>query len=186
MQKLFKTQRLTAGLYTLTAVIVFLYTLCFMTEYKDLFGLKLKQNSQISFFHDSVLQMFNKQIFALAIFGILVILFSFLLEIFSKVPDKFALLVIGLSLRVCCAGSVYAISNIQAVESFYRSLDFQYLRLEGMADYEHRFGTLRIGTGIYVLNVICCVIYGVTIVRSYFKFLKMEKKGSVEHGQSVT
>lgn len=181
MEKLFKTQRLTAGLYTMIAVIVFLYTLCFMTQYKDLFGLKLKQNSQISFFHDSVLQMFNKQIFALAIFGILVILFSFLLETFNKVPDKFALLVISLSLLACCVGSVYAISNLQAIESFYRSLDFQYLHLEGLANYEHRFGTFRIGIGIYGLNVICSVIYGIAIGRSHFKCLKLEKNGSAEY-----
>ena len=182
MQKIFKTQRLTAGLYTVTAVIVFLYSLCFMTEYKDLFGLKLKQNSQISFFHDSVLQMFNKQLFALAIFGVMIILVSFLLEIFSKIPDRFALIIICLSLVVCCAGSVYAISNIQAIENFYRTLDFQYLHLEGLIDYEHRFGTFRAGTGIYIFHMIGCVVYAVTIAISHFKFLKMKKKGSAENG----
>jgi len=182
MQRLFKTQRVTAGLYTACAVIVFVYTLCFMTEYKDLFGLKLKQNSQISFFHDSVLQMFNKQLFALAIFGIFIILFSFLLEVFSKVPDKFALIVIGLSLVICCAGSVYAISNIQAIESFYRTLDVQYLHLEGLVNYEHRFGTFRVGTGIYILNIVCCAVYGATIGMSHFKFLKMKEKGRMENG----
>lgn len=75
------------------AVVVFIFTLVFMTEYKDLFGLKLKQNSQISFFHDSVLQTFNRQIFLLALIGILIVLFSFLLEIYSKVPDRFALII---------------------------------------------------------------------------------------------
>ena len=64
MQKIFKTQKITAGIYLVMAVVVFIFTLVFMTEYKDLFGLKLKQNSQISFFHDSVLQTFNRQIFS--------------------------------------------------------------------------------------------------------------------------
>ncbi len=57
MQKYFKTQKLAAGIYTGTVIIVFIYTLCFMTEYKDLFGLKLTQNDQISFFHDYILQI---------------------------------------------------------------------------------------------------------------------------------
>ena len=47
MQKIFKTQKITAGIYLVMAVVVFIFTLVFMTEYKDLFGLKLKQNSQI-------------------------------------------------------------------------------------------------------------------------------------------
>lgn len=95
MYKIFKAQKVMAGIYTVTAVAVFIFALTFMTEYKDLFGLKLKQNSQISFFHDSVLQTFNRQIFVFALVGILVILCSFLLEVFSKVPDRFALMVMG-------------------------------------------------------------------------------------------
>ena len=63
MKKIFSTQKITAKIYTVIAVLVFLYTLVFMTEYKNLFGLKLEQNSQISFFHDSILQTFNRHLF---------------------------------------------------------------------------------------------------------------------------
>lgn len=178
MQKMFKTQRFSAGLYTVAAVVVFVYTLCFMTEYKDLFGLKLKQNSQISFFHDSVLQMFNKQIFAFALLGVLVILISFLLEIFSKVPDKFALVIIELALLACCAASVYALNNIQAIEAFYTGLDFSNLRLEGVSDYVPRFTTFRAGTGIYAANLVCCAFYGITIGISHFRFLSFRRAGA--------
>lgn len=173
MQKNFKNQKLAACLYTVIAVLVFLYTLCFMTEYKDLFGLKLKQNNQVSFFHDSVLQMFNKQIFVFALLGIILILLTFLFQVFSRVPDKFALVIIELILLICCIGSIYAIINIQAIEVFYAGLDFQYLQLEGMSDYVPRFTTFRIGLGIYIANIISCVTYGISIGISHFKFLKM-------------
>lgn len=178
MQKMFRTQRLTAAFYIVMAVVVFAFTLCFMTEYKDLFGLKLKQNSQISFFHDSILQMFNKQIFMFALFGILIILFSFLLEIFSKVPDKFALMVLELSLIICCGCSVYALTNFRAVEVFYLGLDFQYLKLEGMVDYAPHVTTFRIGTAVYITNILCCVFYGAAIAVSHIKFLKLRKRGA--------
>ncbi len=173
MQKLFRVQKIMAWVYTVTALAVFLYTLVFMTEYKDLFGLKLKQNSQISFFHDSVLQTFNRQIFALALLGILVIVFSFFLEIFSKVPDMFALVVLTALLAAGIGGAVYAITNIQAVEAFYRGLDFQYLYLEGMAEYEHKFTTFRVGTGVYLLQIVSCAAYGAAMAASHVKFKKL-------------
>ncbi|NNJ30997.1 hypothetical protein [Lacrimispora defluvii] len=181
MQKYFKTQRLAAGIYTGIVIIVFIYTLCFMTEYKDLFGLKLKQNDQISFFHDYILQIFNKQIFTFAVFGVLVILLSFLLEVFGKIPDKFALIIMELSLLLCCACTVYALLNLQAIESYYAGLDFKYLGLESVSDYKPHFTTFRIGTGIYISYIFSCVYYIVAIGRSHIKFQKNRKKGSTRN-----
>lgn len=183
MQTTLKLQRIAAKLYIVITILVFTFTLCFMTEYKDLFGLKLKQNAQISFFHDAILQTFNRQIFTFAILGILVILFSFLLEIYSKVPDKFALIVIELSLLACCACSIYALMNIPAIETFYKGLDFQYLKLEGLNNYESHFTTFRIGVGIYVVNIISCVFYGGALGLSHFKYAKTQRrKGCVVNG----
>ena len=181
MQKLFKVQRLTAWIYAGMSVLVFLYTLMFMTEYKDLFGLKLKQNSQISFFHDSILQTFNRQIFTLALFGIIVLVFSFFLEIFSKVPDWFALAVLELCLIGSCFGAVYAITNIQAIEVFYKGLDFQYLHLEGLENYQLKFSTFQIGKGLYAAQIAVSVSYGISILTSHVSFKKNEKKGRMEN-----
>lgn len=182
MQKCLKTQRLAAWLHAGIAVAVFLYALCFMTEYKDLFGLKLKQNAQISFFHDSILQVFNKQIFAFAVFGVLVLLLSFLLETFRKIPDKFALIIMELSLIACCLCCAYALFNLQAIENYYAGLDFQYLRLESAGDYKPHFTTFRVGTGIYIANIICSLYYGFVICRSHVKFLNNQKKGGTRNG----
>lgn len=184
MQKMFRTQKITAWVYTVVSVIVFIYTLCFMTEYKDLFGLKLKQNGQVSFFHDSILQTFNRQIFMLALAGIMIIVFSFFLEVFSKVPDLFAMVILAVCLAAACAGGVYAVSNIQAIEAFYRGLDFQYLYLEGMVDYEPHFTTFRVGIGIYIMQIAACAVYGIIIIMSHVTFVKLEKKGRIENEKS--
>ena len=38
MKKIFRGQVILSAVYTVTAIVVFLYTLVFMTEYNDLFG----------------------------------------------------------------------------------------------------------------------------------------------------
>ena len=52
MQKQLQLQKTMMTLYIIIAVVAFSYSLCFMTAYKDLFGLMLKQNSNIAYFHD--------------------------------------------------------------------------------------------------------------------------------------
>ena len=69
MRKLFKGQRILSVLYILASIGMFLFALAFMTEYSDLFGLKLPQNQEIAMFHDVILQTFNRQIFAWSLVG---------------------------------------------------------------------------------------------------------------------
>ena len=61
MKKIFRGQVILSAVYTVTAIVVFLYTLVFMTEYNDLFGLKMPQNKQIAQFYEVILQGFNRQ-----------------------------------------------------------------------------------------------------------------------------
>ena len=90
MKKIFRGQVILSAVYTVTAIVVFLYTLVFMTEYNDLFGLKMPQNKQIAQFYEVILQGFNRQILVWAIVGIIGILMIVLLEIRTAVPDRFA------------------------------------------------------------------------------------------------
>lgn len=71
MRKLFKGQRILSVLYILASIGMFLFALAFMTEYSDLFGLKLPQNQEIAMFHDVILQTFNRQIFAWSLVGVI-------------------------------------------------------------------------------------------------------------------
>ena len=98
MKKIFRGQVILSAVYTVTAIVVFLYTLVFMTEYNDLFGLKMPQNKQIAQFYEVILQGFNRQILVWAIVGIIGILMIVLLEIRTAVPDRFADGVYGLLL----------------------------------------------------------------------------------------
>ena len=127
MKKIFRGQVILSAVYTVTAIVVFLYTLVFMTEYNDLFGLKMPQNKQIAQFYEVILQGFNRQILVWAIVGIIGILMIVLLEIRTAVPDRFAAAVMTVYMGCCCFGAVNAIRNILAIWAYYKGLDFQYL-----------------------------------------------------------
>ena len=103
MKKIFRGQVILSAVYTVTAIVVFLYTLVFMTEYNDLFGLKMPQNKQIAQFYEVILQGFNRQILVWAIVGIIGILMIVLLEIRTAVPDRFAAAVMTVYMGCCCA-----------------------------------------------------------------------------------
>ena len=100
MRKLFKGQRILSVLYILASIGMFLFALAFMTEYNDLFGLKLPQNQEIAMFHDVILQTFNRQIFAWSLVGVIGIALIVFLEILSCVPDRFALVPVFLLRRI--------------------------------------------------------------------------------------
>ena len=88
MRKLFKGQRILSVLYILASIGMFLFALAFMTEYSDLFGLKLPQNQEIAMFHDVILQTFNRQIFAWSLVGVIGIALIVFLEMLSCFPDR--------------------------------------------------------------------------------------------------
>lgn len=111
MRKLFKGQRILSVLYILASIGMFLFALAFMTEYSDLFGLKLPQNQEIAMFHDVILQTFNRQIFAWSLVGVIGIALIVFLEILSCVPDRFALVVMLLLMVACCYGAANSIMN---------------------------------------------------------------------------
>ena len=69
MRKLFKGQQILSVLYILGFHRNVSVSLAFMTEYNDLFGLKLPQNQEIAMFHDVILQTFNRQNFCLVAGG---------------------------------------------------------------------------------------------------------------------
>ena len=164
MKKIFRGQVILSAVYTVTAIVVFLYTLVFMTEYNDLFGLKMPQNKQIAQFYEVILQGFNRQILVWAIVGIIGILMIVLLEIRTAVPDRFAAAVMTVYMGCCCFGAVNAIRNILAIWAYYKGLDFQYLYADGITGYELKFTTFQVGIGIYSVQIIVCVAFAAVLL----------------------
>ena len=152
MKKIFRGQVILSAVYTVTAIVVFLYTLVFMTEYNDLFGLKMPQNKQIAQFYEVILQGFNRQILVWAIVGIIGILMIVLLEIRTAVPDRFA----------------------AAVMTVY----IQYLYADGITGYELKFTTFQVGIGIYSVQIIVCVAFAAVLLLSHIRYKKLQKGGA--------
>ena len=176
MRKLFKGQRILSVLYILASIGMFLFALAFMTEYSDLFGLKLPQNQEIAMFHDVILQTFNRQIFAWSLVGVIGIALIVFLEILSCVPDRFALVVMLLLMVACCYGAVNSIMNLQAISVYYQGLDFQYLSLEGLENYQLQFTTFRLGVVFNALYILVCGALAIDLTASHLTFVRLKKE----------
>ena len=151
MRKLFKGQRILSVLYILASIGMFLFALAFMTEYSDLFGLKLPQNQEIAMFHDVILQTFNRQIFALVVMLLLMV--------------------------ACCYGAANSIMNLQAISVYYQGLDFQYLSLEGLENYQLQFTTFRLGVVFNALYISVCGALAIDLTASHLTFVRLKKEG---------
>ena len=178
MERIFRLQRLVAMLFLVMTIAVFVFSLFFMTDFKDLFGLMMKLNEDVAYFHDTVLQGYNQQIFLAAVAGLVVLLVFFLLQAFSRVPDVFALVI----MTVCCIAlasfSVYAIVSTAELESVYLSLDYSHVAMEGGFDYVVRTRTFTASFVINGLYVAVCAAMAAIMNISHFTFVR-KCKGAV-------
>lgn len=141
-------------------VLLFINALYFMTDYKNLFGLELPLNKDISFFHDEAMQPYNRFLLFFSIGCLLIAVAALLLECFSKVPDAFALTVMAGLLLVSMGVSAYLLHEAIALQEMYLGLDFSYLELE--AGSEH-IVTLNAFTFTDILLVANILVDGLAI-----------------------
>lgn len=179
MKKLFRGQGVLSILYVILALTAVLYSLAFMTEYCDLFGLMLPQNEAISKFYDVILQVFNRQILAWALFSVFGAVMILLLQIHNRVPDRFALVVMVIILLVGIYGAFTTLTNLSAISAYYQGLDFEYLFLEGIEDYQVKLTTFNIGALIYVCQLVTNSAFAIDLIASHLCFVKGRKKGAI-------
>ncbi len=178
MKKLFTAQKCACVLYIVMTLAVFVYALAFMTQYSDLVGLKLEQNRQIANFYDVGLQTFNRQTFALSLLAVVGIALIFFLELRTRVPDRFAVVVMALCMAVCCYGAFVGVANLRDLSAYYGRLDFSALVLEGgPADYRPRFTTFQVGIGLYIAQMAVCAGFAGILTASHVTYKKLEKRG---------
>lgn len=180
MKKIFWAQRVAAILFILMAVVMLVYALAFMTSYENLFGLILPANQNVALFHDRILQAFNKGILIWAIVGVAGVACAFMMETLTKVPDRFALILMAIVLGACVYGAIYALQNLPAIVSFYKTMDISSLYLEGIQDYTLKFTTFYTGMGLYAAQLVVCVLYLASLIVSHITFVKLRKRGEVE------
>ena len=177
MVKIFKFQKLMLILFIIASVAMFCASLYFMTDFKDLFGLKLKFNKPIAAFHDDLMQGFNQQFFWFTLFALLVVFLAFCLEVPRAVPDRFALIVMGICLLAVLGFAVFALLRLPQLERVYEGLDFSKLDSEGAVDYQPRTVAFR------VLEVLSAIHIGVSLV--LLAVLTLSHRSYVKNHQSV-
>jgi hypothetical protein len=173
MEKFFKFQKIMLILFIIISAAMFCASLYFMTDFKDLFGLKLKFNQPIAVFHDDLMQGFNQQFFWFTLFAMLVVFLAFCLEIPHAVPDRFALIVMGVCLLAVIGFTVYALVRLPHLVQVYNGLDFSKLDLEGAVDYQPR------NIAFWILMALSAIHIGVSLL--LLAALSLSHRSFVKH-----
>ncbi len=172
MQNNMKAQKVMYYGFLIMEIIASIYALAFMTDFAVLFGLRTEANAPIAEFHNVLMQEFNQAIFIFAIIGILTFVCSKILTVNKTIVDKIALVIMGVLLLAIAAFSVYALVQLQSLQTVYLGLDFQYLANEGGAEYFVKTRTFRIGTAVYVAQALFCLGYVGVIASNHVTYLK--------------
>jgi len=175
MVKAFKIQKAMWWVFMVCMLTLFVYSLWFMTDFKDLFGLELKINKPVAYFHDVVMQGFNQQLFVASLIGCSAIFLSLCLEIRTKVPDAIALGIMGIILVGLGIFDIVAIIKFPVFEHMYMALDLSHLDMEGATEYIQKSRAFISGIILYCIELIVVLGYFSTLVTSHVYFLKNQR-----------
>ncbi len=180
LRKSFKLQKIMFFIYLFVVITEFIFSISFMTQYSNLFGLILPLNEGIKLFHDDM-QVFNRIIFYFSLVGLISIILIYVLEINKKVCDRFALIVIGSIIVILTGSSIFSIFRLNGLSNEYKGVDFSYLYLEDpdMVNYQMRFETFNIGYVVNVVAIITFLLFISILVFNHFKYLKLKKEGVI-------
>ena len=178
MERTFRCQKLLAVLFVVGNVVLFVLHLGFMSDFKDLFGLQLKANKPVAYLHDVLLQGFNKALFQLSVIAILIAVGSALLHCFSRVPDRFALIVMEACLVFLLVRSIMLFVSLAGIEQVYLTTNFSKVRLEGGFDYIPRIRTFAATYVILGINITLQVAYALVLFLSHLFFIR--EKGATK------
>ncbi len=174
-----KKQKNMFFLFGLSTVAVFVFSLYFMTDYQDLFGLfgvRYEANKLVADFHDNLMQSANQTFFKFAIFGILTAVFALAMEIRHKVADKFALIVLCVLFAVLVGVAIYNIITLSGLLDAYTNLDTSFVDDEGGSEHIRKYTAFYVGFAVYGINAIATVLMGVILTKNHFDFIKLAKK----------
>lgn len=167
----FKLQKIMFIIYILIMVVVFIYTLGFMTDYSNLFGMEQGVNESIALFHDKTLQNFNSSIFIYSVIGVVSIIALFALQINKRICDTLAVVivnVISLFLLITC---IISLITLPQIISEYNNVDFTFIGLEDTnftdTEYVRSYTTFYLGIAIYALEAIAMIIFMTSTIRCY-------------------
>ncbi len=181
MKKLFKLQKIMFFVYLIMLVVSAIYSLSFMTSYQDLFGFSLSKNQGIISFYDNMIS-FNNMIFWFSLIGCISILAMFMLELKSKIPDKFALIVTSAFIIVNIVLCIISFVKLPQLMSEYNAVDFTYMYLEDTSltkdsVYVLKYSTFYLGYALYTVLGITSLGFGTILWINNIKYTKQLKDG---------
>lgn len=156
MQKnLFITQKIVFVIYSVVMLLLFVYALSFMTDFKELFG---QSNRAIAEFHDVTLQGFNRLVFTVGIISVLSFVALVILEIKNKIADYFALAFVGASAVFNTVMGIILIPQLMELKDVYLQLDFDSLLLSVGQVYTVTTRTFDMGVTLYLVSIVVSLV----------------------------
>lgn len=173
MQKnLFITQKVVFVIYATLMILLFVYALGFMTDFKELFG---QSNSAIRNFHDETLQGFNREVFWVGIIGVISFVIFMVLEIKDKVADYFALGFVGVFGLFNVISGIMFIPKLLGLKEEYLGLNFDSLLLADGQVYNITTRIFDMGLALYIAVIIISLVLIVVTSLNTGLFIKLNK-----------
>ncbi|MFI3163444.1 MAG: hypothetical protein R3Y65_03250 [Bacillota bacterium] len=183
MQNNMKKQRNAFFLFAAISLLVFVFSLYFMTDYQDLFGLvgnRYTENKLVADFHDDMMQPANQIFFKFGVVAILTAVFAMLMEVRTKVADKFALIVLCVLFAVLIGSAIYNLLQVTSLYNVYDGLDTSWVDDEGGTAHIRKYTAFYVGWVVYALQIISTALLGFIMAKNHFGFLKLAKQAEVE------
>lgn len=169
--KKFRSQCICKKIFLFFGLVLFVFSLCFMTDFQALFGLKMKVNQSIARFHDIDLQSYTRFMFSFSLFTLIVSIVATILETGKKVPDSFALIILTILLIIVSIIAFILIAKVPSLIKTYLSLDFSNVPKEGGGNYIVRMRGFYLSIIINLFVALSSIVFIVALWLSHIAFL---------------
>lgn len=177
MKKLLIMQKVMFVIYIIAMVALFLYSLGFMTQYRDFQYLASYENYVLYEFHHERLIPYNNFIFNLAIVSIVTILIVFSCKYNKKLPNLVTT-VIGILITIpTIISSVYSLKILPGLKKDYQGFDFSYVPEETYEPYTPSTLAFDIGEILSIALIIIMVLFIAILVVNCIAKYTSEAKG---------
>lgn len=167
MRKMFVLQKVMFVLFILLMVASFIYTLGFMTDYKDFQYLFKPVNQPLYEFHHEVLIPFNNTIFYISVIGVIMIIVVFIAKLNKLLPSAVNLCLGVIANIPLILTSIYSLSKLNGIKAEYNGLDFSNVQSETYSEYIPTTLAFDLGNTLYLIGIIFSILFIVVMVINF-------------------
>ena len=167
-------QKVMFGLFILTVICCFVYSLGFMTQYRELQYLSKPVNKVLYNFHHEVLIPFNNSIFYLTLIGVIMFIVVFVAKLNKRLPNLLSMILGVVATIPTIIAAVLGLGKLGGIKAEYLTFDFSNVASEIYEEYNPSTLAFEIGQYLFVVALVIMIAFIVTIVINWI--INKEKK----------